>query len=447
MLNINFKIKGMHCSGCENLIETELSAMDGVNAVKVDYNSGKCDLSFNQEKITEKEIIKAIEKMNYHAQKNGQTEIKSNTQKQFFKKNIIIALVLILLISGYFIIQKSGLLEILSELNEQNLSYSLIFIIGLLASFHCVGMCGGLVVSYSAKYKSNFQNTKRSDIFLPHLQYNFGRFLSYSIIGAILGGIGSFFAINPLFSAIIIIVAGVLMILMGVSFIINNIWLQKIKGLVPLFISKRIFSQIHKKKSKSPLFIGLINGFMPCGPLQAMQLYALASGSLYKGFLSMGIYALGTIPLMFGLGSMISLINIKNIKNAAKISGLIIIILGIIMLNRGLTSYGFRAPKSLTNEIVKEEQKNKSEYQTAKMDLNYNGYSPSVLYIKKNIPVRWIINVKQMSGCTDEIIMPDYNIRRKLQKGENIIEFTPKNAGTIKFSCWMQMVWGKFIVN
>jgi plastocyanin domain-containing protein len=81
------------------------------------------------------------------------------------------------------------------------------------------------------------------------------------------------------------------------------------------------------------------------------------------------------------------------------------------------------------------------------MDLTASGYQPDILYIKKDIPVRWVINVKQLSGCLSAIMIKDYNIYQKLHLGENVIEFTPKSAGEIKFSCGMQMVWGKFIVN
>ena len=78
------------------------------------------------------------------------------------------------------------------------------------------------------------------------------------------------------------------------------------------------------------------------------------------------------------------------------------------------------------------------------MALTYQGYGPNVLQVKKDVPVRWVIDVKQMTRCTDEIILPEYNIRKKLAYGENIIEFTPKRAGEIKFSCWMRMVWDRF---
>ena len=120
------------------------------------------------------------------------------------------------------------------------------------------------------------------------------------------------------------------------------------------------------------------------------------------------------------------------------------------MLNRGFVNFGYGmgsiVPRQTTSQILNTTDKDAKGFQTVKMDLTFGGYSPNLLYIKRGVPARWIINVKQMSGCTNEIIMPEYNIRKKLKYGENIIEFTPKKVGEIKFSCWMKMVWGKFIV-
>jgi plastocyanin domain-containing protein len=81
------------------------------------------------------------------------------------------------------------------------------------------------------------------------------------------------------------------------------------------------------------------------------------------------------------------------------------------------------------------------------MQVTYQGYVPNTLQVKKDVPVRWVIDVKEMTRCTDTIILPDYNIRKPLQMGENIVEFTPDKAGVIRFSCWMRMVWGKFVVS
>jgi sulfite exporter TauE/SafE/copper chaperone CopZ len=444
---IKIQIEGIHCKSCKTLIETEVDVLEGVKDIDVNYQTGECQIEFDDQKITQTKIFEKIEKLNYKVKEK--IAQKKLSKKQISKRFIVAGILFVLFALGYFLIKHFGLLEILSQLNEQRISYWLIFLIGLLVSFHCVGMCGGLVVTYTTRHHVNNQN-KKTNSSSPHLQYNLGRMISYTAIGAVLGGFGSFFGINPIFTGIITLVAGVFMVLMGLSLLTNFKWLEKIKLKTPSFIARFLYNQRHTKKPKGPFIIGLFNGFMPCGPLQAMQLYALASGSITQGALSMGIYAAGTVPLMFGFGSFISLISQERIKQVMKLSGVVVIILGLFMLNRGLINfdYGFRGfiPQEATSQTEYLITGNVEEYQVVEMDLTYRGYSPNVLFVKKDIPVRWIINVKQMSGCTDEIIMPEYNIKKPLEYGKNIIEFVPKKLGDIKFSCWMQMVWGKFVV-
>ncbi len=445
---IKIQIKGIHCESCKTLIETEVDILEGVKNIEVDYQTGKGQIEFDNQKITKDKIFKTIEKLGYKV--NNQRLAKKRLFKQIplSKRLIISGILLIVFAFGYFLVKYFGLLEVLSKLNEQRISYGLIFLIGVLVSFHCVGMCGGLVVTYTTKYHSDNKNKKNNSS--AHWQYNLGRVISYTTIGAILGGFGSFFAINPIFTGIVTLAAGGFMILMGLSLLTNFKWFEKVKLKTPSFIARFLYQQRHSQKPKGPFIIGLLNGFMPCGPLQAMQLYALASGSVTRGALSMGIYSLGTVPLMFGFGSFVSLISRERIKQVMKFSGAIVIILGLFMFNRGLINfgYGFRSfvPTEVTSQTEYLVTGDIQEYQVVKMDLTYRGYSPNVFFVKKDIPVRWIIDVKQMSGCTDEIIMPEYNIKKPLEYGENIIEFVPRELGDIKFSCWMQMVWGKFVV-
>ncbi len=443
---IKIKIEGVHCKSCKILIETEIDVLNGVKDIDVDYQTKECQIEFDDQKISQKRIFETIEKLNYKVSEKGNIQ---RAKKNILKRLIVAGILLILFALGYYLVKHFGLLEVLSKLNEQRISYWLIFLIGLLVSFHCVGMCGGLVVTYTARHHANNQNKKTSSS-LPHVQYNLGRMISYTVIGAVLGGFGSFFGINPTFTGIITLVAGIFMVLMGLSLLTHFRWLEKLKLKAPSFIARFLYNQRHTKRPKGPFIIGLLNGFMPCGPLQAMQLYALASGSIMQGALSMGIYALGTVPLMFGLGSFISLISQERIKQVMKFSGAIVIILGLFMFNRGLINFGYGFRGFISEEAISQTEYlvngDIKEFQVIKMDLTYRGYSPNVLFIKKDIPVRWIINVQQMTGCTDEIIMQEYNIRKKLEYGDNIIEFVPKKLGDIKFSCWMQMVWGKFVV-
>jgi sulfite exporter TauE/SafE/copper chaperone CopZ len=449
---LKLKINGVHCKSCKALIETEIDVLPGVNRVNVDYISGKAEIEFDNEKISQEKILGGIRKLNYQPEiiGAGGGELSGGQEKNSgnFWLGLLAPLLIALVAGGYFLFRRSGGFELLAKLNEGNVGYGIIFIIGLLAGFHCIGMCGGLVVAYSSSgLKNAGDKVKR---FAPHLQYNLGRLLSYSVIGGILGGIGSFFGVNPIFTGIITVLAGAFMVLMGLSFIKSWRVLEAIKIRTPQFIARFLYNEKHSGKSKGPFIIGLLNGLMPCGPLQAMQLYALASGSMTRGAISMAIYALGTIPLMFIFGSTISSMSHSRIKNVIKVSGALVILLGLIMFNRGLANFGYGFRIGSASNIVQEPRNNNNnneKYQEVKMDLTYYGYQPNTFYIKKGTPVRWVINVKQMSGCTNAIMIESLGIRKNLQYGENVIEFTPpEEVKEIKFSCGMRMVWGKFVV-
>lgn len=436
MKKIKLKISGLHCKSCKTMIETEIDILSGVKKAQIDYQKGLGEFEFDENIINEEKIKNKIIDLGYSLENDE----SSKGNKNNYLKMIFGIIFLSLIIAGYFAVTYFGGFEMLARLNEGGVGYGLIFIIGLVAGFHCVGMCGCFVLAYSAKKRESGSQNK----ILPHLQYNLGRILSYTIIGGILGGLGSFFGINPFFSGIVLLLASIFMILMGLSFLINSTILEKLKLRTPQFIAKLLYNK-NKKRSKGPLLIGLLNGFMPCGPLQAMQLYALMTGSMTQGALSMGIYAFGTAIMMFSFGLTVSAISAVNIKKMIKISGVLIIFLGILMANRGLANFGYGFTGiSKANEII---GGNKQAYQEVKMDLTYTGYNPNTLYIKPGIPVRWIINVKQMTGCTDAIMIESLNIKKDLSIGENIIEFTPpEGVKEIKFSCWMRMVWGKFII-
>lgn len=458
MTQVNFKINGLHCKSCKSLIETEVKATNKVANIDVDHLNGTASMEFDG---NIEEVYNTIEDLGYGVVR----EINPEESKKKDVVEIVVAkkpnaflipgISLVSFILAYFLIQKFNLFSLMSQLNEVSISYSVIFAIGLLASFHCIGMCGGLVITYTASSKLNDnQETNDSKIknLLPHIQYNLGRLISYTIIGGILGGFGSFFGINPVFAGVMTIFVAIFMIMMGLSLYSEHRFLDQIKLSTPAFIAKFIFSNKHDKKPKGPFIIGVLTGFMPCGPLQAMQLFALASGSIFNGAMAMFLYSLGTIPLMLGFGTLISSISHVKIRQLMKFSGILVVLLGLMMVNRGLVNFGYGFNPSMqknTAEQTADTNKNTKDVQIVEMAVTYNGYSPNVLHIKKDIPVKWIIKDKGITGCTSgiKLYLPEGTINKDLvQKGDTVIEFTPTNAGELKFSCWMSMVWGKFIV-
>lgn len=337
----------------------------------------------------------------------------------------------IILLAIYLIIEKTIGFNYLPEMSN-NMGYGILFLIGVLTSFHCLAMCGGLAISQTIKKEK----------LLPTLFYNIGRVISYTVLGGIVGGIGSVVSFSGPLKGIVAIMAGILMIIMGFSML--NLFPQ----LRRIIYNIRLPITISVPKNSSPLVIGLLNGFMPCGPLQTMQLYALGTGSISQGALSMFIFALGTMPLMFFLGYLTAFLSNNFTNRMLKLGGGLIVILGLVMASRGLVLAGFLLPSanpklsSITNsKMVISEGK-----QIISMSANERGYSPEVFFAEKGIPVKWIIKGEKLTFCNNELMVPEYNIRKKLLPGENVIEFTPREKGDIGFSCWMGMLGGRIKV-
>lgn len=208
---------------------------------------------------------------------------------------------------------------------------------------------------------------------------------------------------------------------------------------------------------------------MPCGPLQTMQIYALGTGSLIAGALSMFFFSIGTVPLMFGLGAISTFISNKSTKLMIKISAIIIIILGFNMLSRGILLSGIENnfnTQSNASTTYSQSSDNNNNNDTSSNNTSSNGTTTQnsgiqeihstltssssypTITVKVGIPVKWTISAekKYLNGCNGEISIPKYNITKELNVGDTVIEFTPKDVGNFAYSCWMGMVRGKIKV-
>jgi plastocyanin domain-containing protein len=172
-----------------------------------------------------------------------------------------------------------------------------------------------------------------------------------------------------------------------------------------------------------------------------MQVYALGTGSLLAGALSMFLFSLGTVPLMLGFGLVSSLLSAKFNARMLKASGVLVLVLGLVMFTRGMSLFGVALPPlrpaSSTDIAVATLVGDGQEVQTT---VESGRYHP--LLVQAGVPVRWIIRVKaeDLNGCNNPLTVPQYGIRKQLVPGDNLIEFTPSQSGTIGYTCWMGMI-------
>ncbi len=432
------KICGMTCISCKNRIEKTLNAAEGVISADIDFPTSSLTITYDNKNIDIKKIGKFIEDLGYGVTK------PENDHGDIFEK-FYIAKTLLVIMAVYYIINRLGLTNIFNAFPEarEGMGYGMLFVIGLLTSVHCVAMCGGINLSQCTAYVSKTTNCDRLSNFRPSFLYNFGRVLSYTVIGGLVGALGSVVSFSGTGKGIVAVIAGIFMVIMGLNMLDVSPWLKRISLQIPAVLRLKMSE---KKSGEGPFYVGLLNGLMPCGPLQAMQIYALSTGDPVKGALSMMIFSLGTVPLMFGLGTLSSLLTKKYTVKMMKTSAVLMVVLGIMMFSNGMALSGYAMPRLLSSSAVAAGSAQgataelKDGVQVVRTELSPGGYPPIV--VQSGIPVKWNIYADRSSinGCNNRILIPDLGIEKRLEPGDNIIEFTPKKKGTIPFSCWMGMI-------
>jgi len=415
---VTLKISGMTCNSCSARIKKEVSKLP-VKELMVSYEEGRLTcLTDNPE-----EIISTINAIGYSAEVVEASKENKNYLKAVAGISILLAF--------YIIIKNTVGFNTIPAL-EEGAGYSILFILGIITSLHCLSMCGGIVLSQSLA----FVNPVKSSIL-----YNAGRVIAYTTVGGIVGGLGSVISFSPEFKGYITIFAGGFMILLGLSMLDSFSFLKRYVRLPKLFD----FSK-YKEKSNTPFFIGLATGLMPCGPLQTMQLYALGTGSVAKGALAMFIFSIGTVPLMMGLGTLSGYISSGLNRKLLKVSAILVMFLGLIIVNRGLAlqgrstlAGGLRMTEAVIPEMI-------NGFQSITTYANDNGYEPNYFIIEKGKTVKWVIRGEAVNSCNNEIVIPALSITQEIKEGFNLIEFTPEEVGELNFSCWMGMLDGKFVV-
>lgn len=221
----------------------------------------------------------------------------------------------------------------------------LIIALGFFGSFgHCIGMCGPLTVALALSQQDNDSNQISG--FQFHFLLNLGRVVSYTLVGATLGSLGSIVVASGQLAGIgsslrqfMAIFTGILLIWFGIRQIKPR-WLPQLPFLHPLTgsIHNQLNSGMNQLSGQNqwwtPALLGGIWGLIPCGFLYTAQLKAVESGSLVAGAMTMFCFGLGTLPMMLGVGVSATKISADRRSQLFRLGGWITLGIGILTLLR-----------------------------------------------------------------------------------------------------------------
>ena len=338
----HLRIKGMHCTGCEGTIENTLCSLPGVQRAKADYVTRTVDVEFDGKLIGDAGIRAAIEEKGY------EFDSASATAGSLLRNGSIF-LFFLLLVGGITFWGKSMIPGLVGEMNAQ-LGYAMLFSIGFFTGFHCIGMCGGFVVGYASA--SGAQSPASTA--MRHLMYASGKTTSYAIIGGTLGLLGSIVTFTPYLRGVISIAASIFVIIYGLKMLDVFPALRGFTLRLPHFVTKGVANEL--RSQRSPLVIGLLNGFMlGCGPLQAMYVMAAGTGSAQEGATMLFFFGLGTLIPLMGFGLIASSVPRRIMRQLVLASAVLVIGMGLMMADRGLklteSGYDFNSLTSGSHQL------------------------------------------------------------------------------------------------
>ncbi len=429
-------IDGMSCTSCEITIERAWNAVEGICSVKVDSASGEANIVYEGPYPTVSRLQKALEDTNYMVSLEHQQSKKDRPSWLELAGLFVLVFALGLLASSL------GWLKPSISIGAGT-SLAAVFVIGLVAaSSSCIAVAGGLLLSSVASF------TGRR---LPTVLFVLGRIAGYTVFGGLLGVLGSAIAISPAVTALLTILAAIYMIVAGLDLLhLTPAWLKRLTPKLPKALSNRILDEHGNVHPIAPFALGAATFFLPCGFTQALQLYALTTGSFAAGAATLGVFSLGTAPALLALGWAAGSLKGRAGLFFTRFSGALVIVLGLWNIQNGLAIAGYPLQIPSTSFAASAGSSTgvsmEGNTQVMKMSFN-NGYTPDAFTLKAGLPTRWVIDGTKAVGCASVLVSRQLRIQKLLSAGLNTIEFTaPAQPGTYSFSCSMGMYRGQINV-
>lgn len=443
--SLSIPIVGMHCKSCTVIIADELSKIPGVKHVSVSLKTNTATIRYTDEP-TESQIEQAIDTAGY---------IVGFDKKTFFSRDkstyVTFAYSIAWIIIILLLLQNLGFSGInLSGLGSNKGIMALA--VGITAGFStCMALVGGLVLGLSSRYAEKHQSATVAQRFRPHLFFNFGRIVTFFILGGVIGLFGSIFKLDSSVTGLLTIGIGLVMIILGLQ--LTEIFPRLTnKGItLPAGIAKFIGLNQHKQKEyshKNAFVLGGITFFLPCGFTQAMQLVAIGSGSLVTGSIVMGLFAIGTAPGLLGVGGLTSVIKGEFAKIFFRFAGVLVILFAIFNISNGLNLTGYKllfndnkSNSSQTKPVDKNATILKTVYTPSS---GTQDISPNTFNVQVGKSYVLEVNAKgDGEGCMSTIMIPGvFNDPILVTKGIVKLPFRIDQSGSYNITCAMGVVRG-----
>lgn len=304
------------------------------------------------------------------------------------------------------------------------------------------------------------QSNKRINAALPIGLFLLAKLVMYTLLGALLGLIGSFLTFDPLTRAILLLLIGVFMVgnglrLLNVHPIFRYFNLEPPK-FITRFIRRTAKKNIDAGKENNyitPLFLGALTVFIPCGVTQAMMAAALGTGSAAQSAALMFAFTLGTSPVFFLVAYLTTQLGARLEKFFMRFVAAVVLILGLVTVNSGLTLMGSPlAFGNLTSGLAAEAESQTSESAfnmdgILQLQVENYGYSPRIMHAPAGRELTLALVTDNTMSCARDFVIPALDYYQLLPvSGTTLVSIPAQQAGSVlNYTCSMGMYSGQIV--
>ena len=289
---------------------------------------------------------------------------------------------------------------------------------------------------------------------LPILLFLAAKLVAYTLLGFLLGALGSVLQLNSLTRAILLIAIGIFMVGNALRMFNVHPIFRYFAFEPPKFITRYIRRRAKNGESFfAPLFLGALTVLIPCGVTQAMMAVAVASGNALQGAALMFAFVLGTSPVFFVVAYLTMQLGARLEKAFMRFVAIVILVLGLVSVNNGLNLVG--SPLSFQNlsgalfssPAASSQAVSSAPASTLLLSATNSGYSPKRLFAKAGEPILLNVVTDNTYSCARDFVIPALGVEKLLpQSGTVPVDIPAQVAGTVmRFSCSMGMYTGEII--
>jgi sulfite exporter TauE/SafE/copper chaperone CopZ len=438
----------MTCRACEVRIQRHVGRLPGVTRVSASASRGRVVIE-SAKPIPPRVIERAINQAGYEL---GDTPWIARDRVAWIEVALSFWVVVVLVI----IAQVTGLLELASGVGDLATGgIAVALLLGLAAGFStCAVLVGGLVLALSAAFEAG-RHAAGGDPPLgtrmrPALVFTIGRIAGYGLFGALLGALGASVAMPPQLTALLMIAVAVLMTLLGTRLTGLSPRLAGWSPTLPMGLGRWLGLGEGELGGYSDARAGLLGAasfFLPCGFTQAVQVYALSTGSPVVAAALLATFAIGTAPGLLTLVGLPAILSGAARPTFLRFIGVVVLAFAVVNANAGLALAGIGLPwmtgpaaGAPSGVITAAGAQVLKTYQEAR------GYSPANVTIDAGVPTTWTIESTAAGSCATALVVPSLGISARLKLGPNTIDLPALPAGVLRYSCSMGMYSGTITV-